>query len=430
MKLFNLKHTEETVSFREAVLRSIGRDSGLFFPTSLPRFNDIDALLAQPFVARSQQILDRLLGEEFDAGVIPQLVANAFTFPAPVNTVTDKIAALELFHGPTLAFKDFGARFMAQVMSHLLARGDHQGPLTIVSATSGDTGAAVAHAFYGLPNIQVVILYPNGRISSLQEKLFCTLGGNIHTLAVDGDFDACQALVKQCFTDSTFVSRFGLNSANSINIARLIAQTSYYFEALAQLPNRDKVVVSVPSGNFGNLTAGLFAQAMGLPVHAFVASTNANDTVPRFLQSGRWDVRNTVPTLSNAMDVSAPNNWPRIEQLFVTAGRSLNAELRHATVTESETIQTIKQLDQLGYLAEPHAAVAYAGLLRNLRADEQGLFLCTAHPAKFREAVESALGRPVALPAALAEADRKPLLSKFISADLGALQAEITGRWA
>lgn len=430
MKLYNLKHPEETVSFRQAVLRSIGRDSGLFFPSQLPRFADNDALLAQPFVARSQQILDRLLGDDFDTGVIPQLVQNALTFPAPVTTVTESVAALELFHGPTLAFKDFGARFMAQVMSHLLARGDHHGPLTIVSATSGDTGAAVAHAFYGLPNIQVVILYPQGRISSLQEKLFCTLGGNIHTLAVEADFDSCQALVKQCFTDGEYVQRFGLNSANSINIARLIAQTTYYFEALAQLPQRDKVVISVPSGNFGNLTAGLFAQAMGLPVQAFVASTNSNDTVPRYLQSGRWQVRPTVATLSNAMDVSAPNNWPRIEQLFASSARTAADVLRHATVSEAETIAAVQELDALGYLAEPHAAVAYAGLLRNLHGDEQGLFLCTAHPAKFKESVEQALGRDIALPAALADVANKALLSKTIPASLAVLQQQIAAAWA
>ncbi|NQD36958.1 threonine synthase [Permianibacter sp. IMCC34836] len=429
MKLYNLKHSDEQVSFRQAVLRSIGRDSGLFYPTALPRFADVDALLAQPFVARSQTILDRLLGEDFDAGVIPALVERAFTFPAPVHAVSEKVSALELFHGPTLAFKDFGARFMAQVMAHLLERGDHQGPLTIVSATSGDTGAAVAHAFYGLPNIQVVILYPKGRISSLQEKLFCTLGGNIRTLAVDGDFDSCQALVKQCFTDREFVTRFGLNSANSINIARLIAQSTYYFEALAQLPQRDRVVISVPSGNFGNLTAGLFAQALGLPVHAFVASTNANDTVPRYLQSGIWNVRSTVPTLSNAMDVSAPNNWPRIEELFAHAQRSLSSELRHAAITEPETLAALRELDQLGYLAEPHAAVAYASLKRNLHDNETGLFLCTAHPAKFKEAVESTLNRQLPLPAALAEADRRPLLSHEVPATLAALQQQIAAAW-
>ena len=429
MKLYNLKHSDEQVSFRQAVLRSIGRDSGLFYPTALPRFADIDELLGQAFVPRCQTLLERLLGEDFDHGVIAKLVEQAFTFPAPVKAIGPQLAAFELFHGPTLAFKDFGARFLAQVMSHLLECGDHQGPLTVVSATSGDTGAAVAHAFYGLPNIQVVILYPKGRISSLQEKMFCTLGGNIHTLAVEGDFDACQALVKQCFTDGQFVKRYGLNSANSINIARLIAQSTYYFEALAQLPSRQRVVISVPSGNFGNLTAGLFAQALGLPVHAFIASTNANDTVPRYLQSGIWSIRDTVPTLSNAMDVSAPNNWPRIEELFAHARRVVSSELRHAAITEAETLAAMTELDQMGYLTEPHAAVAYASLKRNVKPDETGVFLCTAHPAKFKDAVESALGRTIELPAELALAAQKPLLSLDIPATLAAVQQRIAAAW-
>ncbi|MFN4291988.1 MAG: threonine synthase [Permianibacter sp.] len=429
MKHFNLKHPDEIVSFRAAVLRSIGRDSGLFYPQALPKLHDIDALLATPFVERSQQLLQQLIGDEFDAGVVPALVANALNFPLPLVPIDDQTAVLELFHGPTLAFKDVGARFMAQVMSHLIARGDHQGPLTIVSATSGDTGAAVAQAFYGLPNIQVVILYPHGRISALQEKLFCTLGGNIHTLAVDADFDHCQALVKQCFTDSAFVQRFGLNSANSINIARLLAQTTYYFEALAQLSSRERVVISVPSGNFGNLTAGLIAQEMGLPVQAFVASTNANDTVPRYLASGEWQPHATVATLSNAMDVSAPNNWPRIEQLFAARAQQPAAQLRYAAVSEAETVARVKELDQLGYLAEPHAAVAYAGWQAQRRPGEQGILLATAHPAKFKEAVENILQRSIALPAALAAVADKPLLSLRIAPELALVQKAIAACW-
>ena len=430
MNLYNLKHPDEIVSFCAAVLRSIGRDSGLFYPQQLPRFADIDALLALPWRERSQIILQRLLGDEFDAGVVPDLVGKALNFPLPLVPLDARTAVLELFHGPTLAFKDVGARFMAQVMSHLIARGDHRGPLTIVSATSGDTGAAVAQAFYGVPNIQVVILYPHGRISPLQEKLFCTLGGNIHTLAVDADFDSCQALVKQCFTDNAFVQRYGLNSANSINIARLLAQTSYYFEALAQAPQRERVVISVPSGNFGNLTAGLIAQRLGLPVRAFVASTNANDTVPRYLASGSWQPRATVATLSNAMDVSAPNNWPRIEQLFAEQAQSPATQLRHAVISEAETVQRVQELAERGYLAEPHAAVAYAGLQAQQRADEYGIFLATAHPAKFKEAVVTILKRPIALPAALAAVESKPLLSQRMAPDLSLLQQAIARCWS
>ncbi len=443
MNLHNLKHADDTASFTQAVLRGIGRDSGLYFPDQLPQFDAqaIDTWLERGFVARSCSLLDRLIGDEFDDGVIPALVDDAFNFPVPVAPVGKlpvagsdaahgHVHALELFRGPTLAFKDFGARFLARIMAHLIQRGDHKGPLTILSATSGDTGAAVAHAFHGLPNIQVVILYPQGRISPLQEKMFCTLGGNIHTLAVDADFDTCQSLVKQAFEDAAFVSQHGLNSANSINIARLLAQTCYYFEGIARLraQGRDNIVISVPSGNFGNLTAGLFARHMGLPVRAFVAGTNANDTVPRYLQDGRWDVRKTVATLSNAMDVSAPSNWPRIEALFAQTGQSLQM-LRGAAISEQDTLDALHELHALGYLCEPHGAVAYAALKRHLHSDENGLFLCTAHPAKFREAVEQALSISIKLPPELQRVADLPLRSQAIGPDLAAVKAAVAAAW-
>ena len=314
MNLYNIKHPEEQVNFAQAVRQGLGKDQGLFFPETIPALTNIDELLALPLVERSQKILAALIGEELPKATLDAMVKNAFTFPAPLEKVEDNIYALELFHGPTLAFKDFGGRFMAQALAAV--RGD--GKITILTATSGDTGAAVAHAFYGLENINVVILYPKGKISPLQEKLFCTLGGNIRTVAINGDFDACQALVKQAFDDAELRQAIGLNSANSINISRLLAQVCYYFEAVAQLPKekRDNVVVSVPSGNFGNLTAGLIAKTLGLPIKRFIAATNANDTVPRYLESGNWAPKATVATLSNAMDVSRPNNWPRVDELF------------------------------------------------------------------------------------------------------------------
>ncbi|MGL4678510.1 MAG: threonine synthase, partial [Plesiomonas shigelloides] len=314
MKLYNIKDHNEQVSFAQAVRQGLGRQQGLFFPFDVPLLANIDELLALPFVERSARILSRLIGDELTPEQVQQMVATAFDFPLPLQQVSDSVYALELFHGPTLAFKDFGGRFMAQVLAEVA--GDEK--ITILTATSGDTGAAVAHAFAGIEQIQVVILYPQGKISPLQEKLFCTLGGNISTLAVDGDFDACQALVKQAFDDEALCQAIGLNSANSINISRLLAQICYYFEAVAQLPQaaRNQLVVAVPSGNFGNLTAGLLAQAMGLPVKRFIAATNANDTVPRYLATKEWAPRETVATLSNSMDVSRPNNWPRIEELY------------------------------------------------------------------------------------------------------------------
>ena len=337
MNLYNIKHPEEQVNFAQAVRQGLGKDQGLFFPETIPALTNIDELLALPLVERSQKILAALIGEELPKATLDAMVKNAFTFTAPLEKVEDNIYALELFHGPTLAFKDFGGRFMAQALAAV--RGD--GKITILTATSGDTGAAVAHAFYGLENINVVILYPKGKISPLQEKLFCTLGGNIRTVAINGDFDACQALVKQAFDDAELRQAIGLNSANSINISRLLAQVCYYFEAVAQLPKekRDNVVVSVPSGNFGNLTAGLIAKTLGLPIKRFIAATNANDTVPRYLESGNWEPKATVATLSNAMDVSRPNNWPRVEELFKRNGWNLS-DLGSGMLSDSETEET------------------------------------------------------------------------------------------
>lgn len=419
MNLYNIKHPEEQVNFAQGVRQGLGKDQGLFFPEVLPKFDDIDALLALPLVERSQKILSALIGDELPQETLNAMVKNAFTFPAPLAKVNDDIYALELFHGPTLAFKDFGGRFMAQALSAV--RGD--GKITILTATSGDTGAAVAHAFYGLENINVVILYPKGKISPLQEKLFCTLGGNIRTVAIESDFDACQALVKQAFDDAELRQAIGLNSANSINISRLLAQVCYYFEAVAQLPKekRSDVVVSVPSGNFGNLTAGLIAKTLGLPIKRFIASTNANDTVPRYLKSGKWEPNATVATLSNAMDVSRPNNWPRVEELFKRNGWDLS-ELGSDALNDAETEEALKAQYAEGYLCEPHGAIAYQVLKDQLQAGETGIFLCTAHPAKFKESVERILGIELPLPEALDKHNKMELLSDTMAADFAQLR--------
>ena len=420
MNLYNIKHPEEQVNFAQAVRQGLGKEQGLFFPENIPHLSNIDELLALPLVERSQKILGALIGNEIPQAQLEQMVRNAFTFPAPVANVEDNIYALELFHGPTLAFKDFGGRFMAQALATV--RGD--GKITILTATSGDTGAAVAHAFYGLENIDVVILYPKGKISPLQEKLFCTLGGNIRTIAINADFDACQSLVKQAFDDAELRQAIGLNSANSINISRLLAQVCYYFEAAAQLPKeqRENLVVSVPSGNFGNLTAGLIAKTLGLPIKRFIAATNANDTVPRYLHSGNWSPNATVATLSNAMDVSRPNNWPRVEELFKRNGWALT-ELHSAAISDAQTEDTLRTMNQLGYLCEPHGAVAYEVLKQDLQPGETGLFLCTAHPAKFKESVERILDLTLPLPEALDKHNKLPLLSDEMENDFAQLRA-------
>ncbi len=419
MKLYSIKDHAEQVSFAQAVKQGMGRNQGLFFPSEIKPLEDIDGLLAMDLVSRSRIILQSLIGDEFSEQELHDILEAAFNFPAPVSKVNDQISALELFHGPTLAFKDFGGRFMAQCLSRL-SGGEK---ITILTATSGDTGAAVAHAFYGIDNIDVVVMYPKGKISVLQEKMFCTLGGNIRTIAVDGDFDACQALMKQSFEDEELRQAIGLNSANSINISRLLAQICYYFEAFAQLPaaQRAQTVVSVPSGNFGNLTAGLLAKALGLPVKRFVAATNINDTVPRYLKSGDWDPKATQATLSNAMDVSVPSNWPRIEELARVKDWDLS-ELAAGFRTDEETRRAVQQLWQQSYLCEPHGAIAYDCLQENLAEGEFGLFLCTAHPAKFKESVEEILEQPVELPKELADCADKPILSVDMANDFSVLR--------
>jgi threonine synthase len=416
MQLTNTKVTSQQVSFLDAVRIGLGEQQGLFFPTSWPTL-DIEPLLNLPFVERSAKVLQALIGDELSSEQLHQMVSKAFQFPAPLVQVTDEVACLELFHGPTLAFKDFGGRFMAQALVQAQKQ-QNVSKTTIVTATSGDTGAAVAHAFYQQAGVDVVILFPKGKISPLQEKLFTTLGHNIHTLAVQADFDQCQALVKDVFNDKELVQQLNINSANSINISRLFAQICYYFEAVAQVPaeKREQIVIAVPSGNFGNLTAGLIAKVLGLPIKRMIAATNLNDTVPRYWKNGQWLPNKTVATLSNAMDVSAPNNWPRVEALLAQ-GKISRADLETMMVDEEETQVSMRQLAQLGYISEPHAAVAYKALKRSIQPGEFGIFLGTAHPAKFKEQVENILGSPIALPPELAAVASETSLSADLPAD-------------
>jgi len=423
MKFYNLKENDEQVSFAGAVKQGLGKNQGLFFPETIPALDNIDELLTMPLVERSVQILFPFVEGDLTKTQLTDIVTSAFNFPAQLQPISKDRAILELFHGPTLAFKDFGARFMAKCLQAF----SKDKKITILTATSGDTGAAVAHAFHGIENIRVVILYPKGKISLLQEKMFTTLGGNIETLAIDGSFDDCQALVKKSFDDKDLASSIGLNSANSINISRLLAQICYYFEAVAQLSRQkskaelNDIVFSIPSGNFGNLTAGLFAKALGLPVKRFIAATNANDTVPRYLETGEWTPHETVATISNAMDVSDPNNWPRIEHMLKT-GIVPNDCISSVSIDEEQTQSTVLQLAKLGYISEPHAAVAYKALQYNADESEFGVFLGTAHPAKFKEVVESILGQPIGLPKELADCASETILSKDMAANFADLR--------
>jgi threonine synthase len=421
MRLVSTRTPSLEATFLEAVQAGLAPDGGLYIPTAIPRFPDVADLLQADFQTRSAEVLHRLIGPEIPRPELDALVHRTFTFGAPVVPVLERISALELFHGPTLAFKDFGARFLAQVMAY--ATTGHR--RTVLTATSGDTGAAVAQAFWGLPGVQVVVLYPRGRVSPLQERQFATCGGNVLALAVEGAFDDCQRLVKAAFEDPELVSTLGLTSANSINIARLLAQTLYYFEAAAQLPGAAPLVASVPSGNFGNLYAGLLAQRCGAPISRFVVATNANSVVPEYLDSGVYRPRPSVATLSKSIDVGAPSNWERIHSLFQGDHDAMAAELRWGHCSDAETSATVLELDQRGYLADPHGAVACHVLQAHLREGEQGLFLATAHPAKFSEALVPTLGREIPLPKALGDLLHLPLLCEPLAADQAALRRRL-----
>jgi threonine synthase len=420
VRLVDTRDSRATATFREAVLQGLAPSGGLWMPEPLPVFSDWDHLLALDWRERSTVLLTRLLGDEIDGdalATIAGIVADAFDFPVPLVAVRPNVYCLELFHGPTLAFKDFGARFFARALDLLREPGR---PVTILTATSGDTGSAVAHAFWRRPGVRVVVLYPQGKISELQERQLATLGDNVTAVAVAGTFDDCQALAKLAFADRELSARHGLTSANSINVARLLPQLLYYTEAVARLRDRE-VVIAVPSGNFGNLCAGLLARAMGLQVRAFLAATNANTTVPDYLDTGVYRPRPSIATLSNAMDVGAPSNWERIEHLFGHDIERIRRTLRWGWKSDRETEEIIRRLAALGYVADPHSAVAYGVLEDHLRPGETGVFLGTAHPAKFLPVYER-LGIAVEIPEALASLRGKPLLSREIPNELAAVR--------
>ncbi|WP_343183678.1 threonine synthase [Buchnera aphidicola] len=393
MKLYNIKHKNEIVNFSDAVILGLGSNQGLFFPKKLPKISKkkIKKLLKIKFIPRSQKILSMLIGSEIKKKNIYSSVKSAFALNKPkILNIKKNISCFELFHGPTLAFKDYGAKFMAQILSFL---NTNNKLTTILTATSGDTGAAVANAFYKMKNIRVVILYPKGKISNIQKKLFCTLGKNITTIAIDGSFDECQKLVKKSFNDKDIKKYTNLNSANSINISRLLAQICYFFEIfhLTKKKYRNNIVLSIPCGNFGNLTAGLLAKSIGLPIKKLILSTNSNDTIPRFLKTGIWNPYKTISTISNAMDISKPNNWTRIEEIFRRKKWNIHS-LKYGSVSEKKTKKNMKELfKKYKYISEPHASVAYTILKKKLQKEEYGIFLGTAHPIKFKNTVEKVL---------------------------------------
>ncbi len=405
MKLYSTKNKAATVTLAEAVMKGLPDDNGLFMPTEIPQLSAdfINNLDQYSFEEIAFKVAKTLFGEAIPSADLNQIINNSVTFPAPVVALDEEKKVLELWHGPSLAFKDFGARFMSQLMSYFNRKETKE--LVILVATSGDTGGAVAAGFYKALGIKVVILYPKGKVSHLQEKQLTTLGENITALEIDGTFDDCQALVKQAFLDQD-LKHIRLSSANSINIARLIPQSFYYFEAYKQLKDKSKpVVFCIPSGNFGNLTAGLLAQKMGLPVHGFIAATNSNDVVPQYLECGIYKPRPSVRTISNAMDVGNPSNFARMLDLYDSVWKDMQKNIHGFAFNDKETRQAVLEIkEKYNYVMDPHGAVGYLALkaYQKKYSNIQGVILETAHPAKFKPDMEAIFGHEIDVPERLA----------------------------
>lgn len=418
MKLYSTNNKDLRVSFEEAVFNSLPQDKGLYMPVEIPQ---LDPLFIRNMQQYSLQeiaftVASTLIGDDIPKEDLKAIIADAINFEAPVKFLDSSTAVLELFHGPSYAFKDFGARFMSRVMAYFAKEGDQL--LDVLVATSGDTGGAVALGFLGVEGTRVTILYPKGKVSKVQEEQLTTNGQNIRALEVDGTFDDCQALVKQAFQDQELNKQLRLTSANSINIARLIPQTFYYFWAYAQLKSQGihEVVFTVPSGNFGNIGAGLLAYKLGLPVKHFVAATNVNDTVPRFLQTGVYEPQPSVQTLANAMDVGDPSNWVRIQDLFGNDLKALQHLISSYTYTDEQTKVGMQELfDKYKYVACPHTAIAYLAA-EAYKKDQPGeyasVFLSTAHPCKFPDGIDADIFKNVVYPKGAQDLADKPKLAE------------------
>ena len=416
MRLYSTKKSVPEVSLEEAVFKGLPSDNGLYMPLEIPKlpssfFENIQNLSFQEIAF---EVTKTLLGNDIPAEDLKKIIYDVVSFDAPVVKVHDNIHVLELFHGPSLAFKDFGARFMSRLMSYYLSK--HNQDITILVATSGDTGSAVAQGFYNMPGINVVILYPSGKVSDLQEKQLTTLGGNITALEVNGTFDDCQKMVKDAFLDEELNKAYNLSSANSINISRLIPQSFYYFYAYAQAKKEGKeIVFAVPSGNFGNLCGGLIAKRMGLPIKHFVAATNANNIIPKYIETGNFDPKPSVATISNAMDVGNPSNYQRLAAFYNNQVEDVRKDITGKYYSDSETRAIMKKVyEETKYILDPHGAVAYLGLtdyLKETTNNVTGIFLATAHPAKFIEVVDEVLGMNIEVPERLKEAGRKAKVS-------------------
>ena len=429
MKWVSTRGASPPISFVDALFAGTAPDGGLYMPERLDPLppGTLERLAGADVVTIGTTIGAHLLKDEITEPAMNALVRDALGFPIPLVQITDRVWVLELFHGPTLAFKDVGARVQARLLHHFT----DGTPLTILVATSGDTGSAVAQAFHRVPDARVVVLYPEGKVSDVQEAQMASLGDNVTALAVQGTFDDCQALVKRAFADDDLRRHVWLTPANSINLGRLLPQVFYYFTLAGGVGGstgpalQAGPIVSVPSGNFGNLTAGLIAKRIGLPVRRFVAATNVNDSVPVYLKSGHYEPRPSIPTVANAMDVGAPSNFERVQSLYGSNLAALQDDVEGYAYGDARVVAEIASVYRRhGYVLDPHSAIAWLSLQDALsqNPDAHGVFLATAHPAKFREIVEPAIGQPVPLPPELADALSRPRQSISMPAEYSALE--------
>jgi threonine synthase len=432
MQFYSLNKQSPNVNFKDATINGQAPDKGLYFPETIPQVKQ-DLISNIENISNEEiafEVIKPYVGDTISESDLYNIVKETVTFSIPLVKVTDDIFSLELYHGPTLAFKDIGARFMSRCLGHFVQGSDKK--VTVLVATSGDTGGAVANGFYNVPGVDVVILYPSGKVSSVQEKQLTTLGNNIHALEVDGNFDDCQQMVKAAFLDAELNKKLFLTSANSINVARWLPQQFYYFFAYKQWKQKDKPpVVCVPSGNFGNICAGLLANASGLPVKHFIAATNANDVVPEFFKTQHYQPKKAVATISNAMDVGDPSNFVRIMEIFQQQFSSLTAKVSSCSVSDTVTKQTLLDVfNTHHYLCDPHGAVAYRALEDYLQThpNDKGMFLETAHPVKFYDVVEPVIGQTVPVPESIQADLAKEKKSMLIPAGVAALKDYLMGR--
>lgn len=422
MKYYSTNTKAPLATLHEAVVKGLASDSGLYMPEYLYKLpaDFFDSIQNLPFNEIAKIVATAFFGEDVEQNALDDIVDDTLQFDCPVVEVSDNIYSLELFHGPTLAFKDVGGRFMARLLQYFI-RKEGKEEVNVLVATSGDTGSAVANGFLGVDGIHVYVLYPKGKVSKIQESQFTTLGKNITAIEVDGVFDDCQALVKKAFMDEELNRHMKLTSANSINVARFLPQSFYYFNAYARMKaagKADNLVVCVPSGNFGNITAGLFGREMGLPIKRFIAANNANDVFFKYLQTGEYTPMASIQTIANAMDVGNPSNFARVYDMFDGDLQKIRSVVSGATYSDEQIRETMKScFDSNGYTLDPHGACGYRALEEGLTEGETGVFLETAHPAKFKETVESAIGAEVEIPERLAAFMRGEKKSVEMGAD-------------